>query len=63
MLSANRVRFASQNVSIIVATLLLLCFSTHSKGQSTQSTTDKMTPSGMAPGARQHVRSAVALKN
>ena len=49
MPSINRVRFASLNISIIV--LLLLVFTTHSNGQTTQSTTDKMTPSGIQPGA------------
>jgi hypothetical protein len=47
----HRVRFASQNVSIIVAALLLLFLSTDSSGQTTQTTTDKMTPSGITPGA------------
>jgi RHS repeat-associated protein len=52
MPSTHRVRFASQNVSIMVSALLLLLFlSTHSSGQTTQTTTDKMTPSGITPGA------------
>ena len=51
MPSIDRVRFASQNISIIVSVLLLLFLSTHSSGQTTQTTTDKMTPSGMTPGA------------
>jgi len=47
-----RFRFSSQKVSIIVsAILLMLSLSTHSSGQNTQTTTDKMTPSGIAPGA------------
>jgi len=46
------VRFASQNFSTIVSAVLLLLFiSTYSSGQSSLTTTDKMTPSGIAPGA------------
>ena len=51
MSSTHRVRFASQHVSIVVSALVLLFLSTHSSGQTTQSTTDKMTPSGLTPGA------------
>ena len=52
MSSTHPVRFASQHVSIVVSALVLLLFlSTHSSGQTTQSTTDKMTPSGITPGA------------
>jgi RHS repeat-associated protein len=52
MPSTHRIRFAPQSVSIILSAFFLLLFlSTHSTGQTTQSTTDKMTPSGITPGA------------
>lgn len=48
----SNIRFALHNFSIIVsAVLLLLVLSTHTSGQTTRSTTDKMTPSGITPGA------------
>lgn len=52
MPSTPCVRFASYNFGIIVSALVLLLFlSTASSGQTTLTTTDKMTPSGIAPGA------------
>ncbi|HWF90602.1 MAG TPA: hypothetical protein VN659_17275, partial [Pyrinomonadaceae bacterium] len=48
MSSTHRLRFTT---IIVSAVLLLLTLSTHSVGQTTQSTTDKMTPSGIQPGA------------